>query len=126
MMVRPTIDAPGVVRGGSRGFTVLVVGELVALAASVISAGVGGFVLAVSAAAGAVTAGVVAGRAEPAQANGAAAAIAAWLLTVPLRLIGGAGLAGSEVVFSVVVGAVLGAFGARLVARAQPRGPRVR
>jgi hypothetical protein len=117
------IDAPGVVRGGSRGFTVLVLGELVALAAGGISAGLGGLLLAVSAAAGAVSAGVVAGRTQPAPANGAAAGLLAWLLTVPLRLIGGRGLAASEVVFSMVVGAVLGSFGGRMVAQAQRRGP---
>jgi hypothetical protein len=114
------LDGPGVVRGGSRGFTVLVVGELLALAVGLASEGLGGLLFAMSAAAGAVTAGTVAGRSDPPLPNGAAAGLFAYVLTIPLRLMGG-GVAGTELAFSVVAATVLGGLGGRLAAQATGR-----
>ena len=114
------LDGPAVVRGGSRGFTVLVVGELLALAVGLASDTLGGLLFAMSAAAGAVTAGTVAGRSDPPLPNGAAAGLLAYALTVPLRLMGG-GLAASELAFSVMAATVLGGLGGRLTAQAAGR-----
>jgi hypothetical protein len=113
-------DGPAVVRGGSRGFTVLVVGELLALLVGMASESLGGLVFAMTAAAGAVTAGTLAGRSDPPLPNGAAAGLFAYVLTIPLRLMGD-NLAPTELIFSVVAATVLGGFGARLAAQAAGR-----
>jgi hypothetical protein len=116
------LDGPAVVRGGSRGFTVLVVGELLALLVGLASDSLGGLVFAMTAAAGAVAAGTIAGRTDPPLPNGAAAGLFAYVLTVPLRFMGG-GPAGTELAFSVVAATVLGALGGRLAAQAAGREP---
>lgn len=112
------LDAAAIVRGGSRGFTVFLVGELLALAVGVASGALGGLLFALSAAAGPVTAGMVAGPHGGAPApQGAAAGLLAYGLTVPLRFMTG-DPAVTELIFSVVLSAGLGALGARLAAGA--------
>jgi hypothetical protein len=110
------IDVAGVVRGASRGFSVFLVGELVAIAVGLVSGGLGSVVFALTAAAGPVTAGLLAARSGPPVIQGASAAVLAYVLTVPLRL-AGPGLPASEAVFSVVVAAVLGAVAGRMAGR---------
>lgn len=105
-------------RGGSAGFTVLLVGELLALALGAVSASLGGLLFAVTAAAGPVTAGTAAGQARPAVPNGLAAGLLAYGLTVPLRFMIGSRPEVTELVFSVVISAGLGAVGGRMAARA--------
>jgi hypothetical protein len=111
------IDVAGVVRGASGGFSVLVVGELVAIAVGLVSGPVGGVVFALTAAAGPVTAGTLAARSGPPVLQGVLAAVLAYVLTVPLRL-AGPGLPASEATFGVVAAAVLGAVAGRLAQRA--------
>ncbi len=110
------IDVAGVFRGASRGFSVLLVGELVAIVVGLVSGPVGGVVFALTAAAGPVTAGILAAQSGPPVIQGASAAVLAYVLTVPLRL-AGPGLPASEAVFSVVVAAVLGAVAGRMTRR---------
>lgn len=80
---------PLVIRGASVGFTVLVVGELVALALATAAPGPASLLLALTGAAGSVAAAYVAARSGPPAAQGALAAVGAYLLTVPLRLMAG-------------------------------------
>lgn len=111
------IDVAGVVRGASGGFSVLVVGELVAIAVGLVSGPVGGVVFALTAAAGPVTAGTLAARSgRPPLLQSVLAAVLAYLLTVPLRL-AGPGLPASEAAFGCVAAAALGAVAGRLVQR---------
>jgi hypothetical protein len=83
------VDVPLVIRGASVGFTVLVVGELVALAMATAAPGPASLLLALTGAAGSVAAAYAAARSGPPAAQGALAAVAAYLLTVPLRLMAG-------------------------------------
>jgi hypothetical protein len=111
------LDVPAIVRGGSRGFSVLLVGELLALAVGAFVGALGGLLFAISAAAGPITAGTVAGRVGPPLVQGACAGLLAYGLTVPLRMLTGSrGIA--ELAFSVVASTALGALGGRTVARA--------
>ena len=111
------LDVAAVVRAGSRGFTVLLVGELLALALGVLSGALGGILFAMSAAAGPITAGTLVAGSDPPIPHGAAAGLLAYALTVPLRyMTDGPGV--PELVFSVVVSTALGALGARAASRA--------
>jgi hypothetical protein len=83
------VDVPLVMRGASMGFTVLLVGEFVALALASAAPGPASLLLALTGAAGSVTAAYVAVRAGPPAAQGALAALGAYLLTVPLRILAG-------------------------------------
>lgn len=110
------LDVATVVRAGSRGFTVLLVGELIALAVGLVSGVLGGILFAMSAAAGPITAGTMAAGSDPPIPHGAAAGLLAYGLTVPLRYMTD-GPEPTELVFSVVVSTALGALGARTAAR---------
>jgi hypothetical protein len=83
------VDVPLVLRGASIGFTVLVVGELVALALATTAPGPASLLLGLTGAAGSVAAAFVAARSGPPAAQGALAALGAYLLTVPLRVMAG-------------------------------------
>lgn len=123
------LDVPALVRGGSRGFTVLVVGELIALAVGAFVGVLGGLLFAMTAAAGPIAAGTVAVRPGPPagvadthkrrwyMAQGAFAGLLGYALTVPLRLMGG-GRGAAELAFSIVASTALGAFGGRAVMQA--------
>ena len=81
-----SIDGPAAVRAASTGFTVLLLGGLLApLAASLVPV-VGQFALAIVAAAGFVVAGRGIGNARSTVLHGACAAVGSYLLVLPLVL----------------------------------------
>jgi hypothetical protein len=84
-----TVDVPLVLRGASVGFTVLVAGELIALALATAAPGPASLLLALTGAAGSVVAALVASRSGPPPTQGALAAAGAYLLTLPLRVMAG-------------------------------------
>jgi hypothetical protein len=84
-----TVDVPLVIRGASVGFTVLMAGELIALALATAVPGPASLLLALTGAAGSVAAALVASRSGPPPTQGALAAAGAYLLTMPLRVVAG-------------------------------------
>lgn len=126
---RPVLDEAALVRGASAGFTVLLIGELLAPVASQVNGTLGLLWVSMVGAAGFVTAGVRIGAAVKPWIQGALAAFAAFALTIPLRLL--VGLEGSQdlyrvsvsAVFSLVVGALAGR-GAGIAARRPARSER--
>ncbi|MDE0775873.1 hypothetical protein [Nocardioides sp.] len=108
------LDEVAMVRGASTGFTVLILGELLAPLAAQLNTTLGLLWVSMVGAAGFVVAGSRIGVASNPWLQGAITALAAFLLTVPLRLLvgidSGAGwyrLAVSAV-FSIIVGAIAG------------------
>ena len=101
-------------RGASTGFTVLLVGELLAPLAAGLGSVVGLLWLSLVGAAGFVTAGSRVGTARITWLQGGLAAVAALALTVPLRMLVGLDTAeqwyavGVSAIFGLVVGALAG------------------
>lgn len=111
-----SLDPAALARGASAGFTVLVVGELLGPLASRIDPTLGPVWLSLVGAAGFTAAGLRVGLATRTWLQGALAAEAAFVLTVPLRLIAGLGQSRRALValvvsaaFAIVLGAVAGA-----------------
>lgn len=108
------LDEAALVRGASKGFTVLVVGELAAPLVAGLGSTLGLLWLSLVGAAGFVTAGSSIGHARSCWLQGALAALTALSLTVPLRLLVGLDTAeqwyavGISAGFGVVVGALAG------------------
>lgn len=116
---------PAVIRGGSWGFTILLVGELVVLHLLGLNIGLVLYVIAALAYAmagnRAITASVTSVR--NAARDGAAAATAAYVLTIPLRLIAHDDLPALTVVVSVAFAVVVGGLAGAIAGRAQLRSP---
>lgn len=93
---------PAMVRGASSGFTVLVLGELLLPLVGMASPVLAGLWLSLVGATGFVIAGRKVGRARRPLLQGAAAALGALTLTLPLRALVGSGTGG----YALVVGAV--------------------
>lgn len=110
--VRLDVDPAALVKGASAGFTVLLVGELLAPLAGLVSATLGGLWLSLVGAAGYVVAGSRVGLASRTVLQGAGAAVLALLLTLPLRLLAGFAAPfwalGLSAVFAVFVGGLAG------------------
>lgn len=108
----PDYDVPALVRGASSGFTVLVLGELLLPLVGALSATLAGLWLSLVGAAGFAVAGRRVGRARRPMLHGAAAALGALTLTLPLRVIVDSPLPGYAflvgAVFAVGVGAMAG------------------
>lgn len=108
----PDYDLPALVRGASSGFTVLVLGELLLPLAGSVSSTLAGLWLSLVGAAGFVIAGRRVGRARRPMLHGAAAALGALTLTLPLRVLVDSPLPPFALlvgaVFAVIVGAVSG------------------
>lgn len=106
------LDVPELVKGASSGFTVLLLGELLAPVAGAVDATLGGLWLSLVGATGYVVAGSRVGSARRPVLQGVCAALLALGLTLPLRLI--AGLNAPlwalllSAVFAVAVGAAAG------------------
>ncbi|MCW2616250.1 MAG: hypothetical protein JWN08_3244 [Frankiales bacterium] len=100
------------VRGASTGFTVLVLGELLAPVAGAVSSVLAGLWLSLVGAAGFALAGRRVGRARRTVLQGAAAALGALTLTLPLRVLADAPQSpyafAVSAVFAVVVGGLAG------------------
>lgn len=105
-------DVPALVKGASAGFTILVLGELLAPLAGALGGVVAGLWLSLVGAAGFVVAGRRVGRARKTLLQGSAAAVGALTLTLPLRLLAGAQQSAYaylvSAVFAVVVGGLAG------------------
>ncbi len=99
-------------KGASSGFTVLLVGELLAPVAGAVSGVLAGLWLSLVGAAGFVVAGRRVGVARRPVVQGAVAALAALTLTLPLRLLSRADQSpyafAVSAVFALVVGALAG------------------
>lgn len=121
----PDYDLPALVRGASSGFTVLVLGELLLPLAGAVSSTLAGLWLSLVGATGFVLAGRRVGRARRPMLQGAAAALGALTLTLPLRLIVDSPLPPLALlvgaVFALAVGAVSGRGAAALRDRQAPR-----
>ncbi len=111
------VDMAAVVRGSSRGFTVLVLGGLAAPAAATVSGALGALILTGSAAAAFVVAALRQGTTTSGGLHGALAAVGAYLLVLPLVLLAQAGRDPAQISMTlaaaVVVGFVAGAAGTR-------------
>jgi len=119
----PGLVVPLIFRGASRGFIILVAGELAALALAAASSGLAAVLLALVGAVGPAVAGVTAGREGPPGVQGGLAGLGAYLLTVPLRLMVGGGLAAAEVVVAPTFAAAVGGLAGRMAGRTRPAGP---
>ncbi len=121
----PVGRMPGVVRGGSWGFTMLLVGELVILHLLGLNIGVVLYVIAALAFAlagnRAVTVPVISVRV--AARDGAAAAVLAYGLTVPLRLIAHDALSLLAVAVTVAFAVIVGGLAGAIVGRARLQTP---
>jgi hypothetical protein len=110
----PRFDEVALVRGASTGFTVLLVGELLAPLAGQVNGTLGLLWVSMVGAAGFVTAGSRIGTSASPWLHGAVAALLALLLTVPLRLLVGVDSTAGwyriavSAVFSIIVGAIAG------------------
>jgi xanthine/uracil permease len=102
----PSLDEPALVRGASTGFTVLLLGELLSPLVSGLSPVVGLLWLSLVGAAGFVVAGSRVGVARAPRLQGSLAALAALVLTIPLRML--AGLETAQQWYAVLVSAVFG------------------
>lgn len=112
-------------RGGSAGFTVLVLGELLTPFASGINATLGLLWLSLVGAAGYVAAGSKIGIASKPALHGALAALCALVLTIPLRLLVGASLGQQwyALLVSAMFGLVVGALAGRAAGQLRDRQP---
>lgn len=108
-------------RGMFWGLLVLLVGELLAMALVAVSPAVAGAALALVGAAGPAVAGLVAGRSGPPATQGALAAVGAYLLTLPVKLLDGTGVGPGELtvgpMFAAVVGVLAGEWAANQARR---------
>ena len=122
---RRPVDEAALVRGGSAGFTVLVLGELLTPFASGINATLGLLWLSLVGATGYVAAGSKIGIASKPALHGALAALAALVLTIPLRLFVGASLEQQwyPLLISALFGLVVGALAGRAAGRLRDRQP---
>lgn len=111
---RRTIDEVALIRGASTGFTVLLVGELLAPVAGRVDPTLGLLWVSLVGAAGFVAAGTRIGQARVPWLHGGAAALLALSLTMPLRLVAGLDTGadwyrvGVSAVFGMVVGSLAG------------------
>lgn len=112
-------------RGASSGFTVLVLGELLLPLAGTLSPTLAGLWLSLVGATGFVIAGRRVGRARRPMLHGAAAALGALTLTLPLRVLVDSPLPPSALLvgalFAIAVGAMSGRAAAALRDRRAPR-----
>lgn len=115
-------DVSALVKGASAGFTILILGELLAPLAGALGGLVAGLWLSLVGAAGFAVAGRRVGRARKTLMQGAAAALGALTLTLPLRLLAGAQQSAYAfavtAVFAVVIGGLSGRAAGALRARA--------
>lgn len=111
------VDVQAAARGAWRGFLVLIFGELVAPLAARIAPALGSLWLSMVGAAGFAIAGAAIGQAQRPMAQGAATALGAFALTMPLRLLAGSRMTviayAVTCVFAVAVGAASGLLAAR-------------
>lgn len=110
------VDAPALMRGASTGFTVLVVGGLTAPLATRLLPVVGVAWLPLVAVAAFSVSGSRIGVAPRPPVHGAAAAVSAYLLVLPLVLLGGgfhAGQAVATAAAALLVGSLAGAVRAK-------------
>lgn len=117
------LDRVAVVRGASRGFSVLVLGEMVLRVAGP-SQQQFGLLFALLGAAGFTMAGIRGARTAAARPvlTGATAAVAAFVLTVPLRMMLHAPVLNASTGISMGYAAVVGAVAGLLARRARPSG----
>jgi hypothetical protein len=111
---RRALDETALIRGASRGFTVLLIGELMSPLAMGVSPVLGLFWLSMVGAAGFVIAGSSIGAAARTWLQGSVAAVGALALTIPLRMFVGLDTASQwyavfiSACFGLLVGAVAG------------------
>lgn len=114
------VDAPALVRGASTGFTVLVIGGLTAPLGARLMPVTGAVWLPLVAVVAFAVAGAKIGTAPRPPLHGAIAALAAYLLVLPLVFLGG-GAYGSQLAVTaaaaLLIGAIAGAIRARMAAR---------
>lgn len=121
---RRGLDRVAVVRGASRGFSVLVLGEMLLRVAGP-SQQQFGLLFALLGAAGFTTAGIRAARASVDRAviAGSAAAVVAFVLTLPLRMMLHDPVMSASTGISVGYAAVVGAVAGLLARRQRPSSP---
>ncbi|AEH09468.1 MULTISPECIES: PE-PGRS family protein [Protofrankia] len=102
------VDMVAVVRGSSRGFTVLVLGGLVAPAVATVSGALGALVLTGSAAAAFVVAALRQGTTTDGGRHGALAAVGAYLLVLPLVLLAQAGRNPAQISMTLAAAVIVG------------------
>lgn len=111
-MARVEYDLSALAKGASTGFTVLVLGELLAPLAGAVSSVLAGLWLSLVGAAGFAVAGRRVGLARRVLLQGSVAALTALTLTLPLRLLSGAQQSpyafAVSAVFALVVGGLAG------------------
>lgn len=116
-----TLDVATIIRAGSNGFTLLLVVELATSAAARLGHP-GGLLLSIGAAAVYVTTGRRAATGGSLRAfHGAGAAALAYGLTIPLRIIAGAGDRPWPLLVGLTFAGIVGALGGRSTARATRR-----
>jgi hypothetical protein len=119
----PDWDLPTLLRGASAGFTVLVLGELLAPLAGALSPVLAGLWLSLVGAAGFAVAGRRIGHARRTVLQGAAAALAALTLTLPLRLLAGTQVSPYALAVSAVFALVVGGLAGRAAGSLRDRRP---
>ncbi|WP_445548686.1 hypothetical protein, partial [Frankia sp. CiP1_Cm_nod2] len=114
------VDMTAVVRGSSRGFTVLVLGGLIAPAVATVSGALGVLILTGSAAAAFVAAALRQGTTTDGGRHGALAAVGAYLLVLPLVLLAQAGRNPAQISMTLAAAVVVGFVAGSVTARRRP------